>query len=254
MRSVFVAEKVDKYDKYDFFIANRPDLIDDDVLEKAIEKSKKSMLLLWDSLEKISLDFRVIDKFDIKYSFDSGDCKKYGFQKIENFHFFDHTEFPEPTHDLVFLGTLDNRIDGLKSILNRIENKNMTVKAYLYVPPNKILIEHPNIEKLDKIIPFKDSGKFAASGKIILDIGHSNQQGLSFRVYEAMALGKKLITTNQHIRDYEFYNENNVFIIDNVYDFEIPKAFFSAPYVPLASEIVKKYHIESWVKRILNEE
>jgi len=48
-----------------------------------------------------------------------------------------------------------------------------------------------------------------------LDLVQGNQTGLSFRVFEAMALQKKLITDNKAIRNYPFYNPNNILILDS---------------------------------------
>ena len=49
--------------------------------------------------------------------------------------------------------------------------------------------------------------------KVILDINHPYQRGLTLRTFEALG-AKKIITTNQEIKKFPFYNENNVFVID----------------------------------------
>ncbi|MEK5777604.1 lipopolysaccharide biosynthesis protein, partial [Acinetobacter nosocomialis] len=52
-----------------------------------------------------------------------------------------------------------------------------------------------------------------AKSNIILDISHPGQSGLTMRTFEAIGAGKKLITTNTNIKEYPFYNANNIFII-----------------------------------------
>lgn len=66
-----------------------------------------------------------------------------------------------------------------------------------------------------------------------------------------MGLHKKLITTNFNIKEYDFYNENNILVIDS----ENPKinlAFFEKPYEEIPTEILKKYIINGWIENMLN--
>lgn len=252
-RKLFISN-IKKFEQYQYLIINRPDIIDREVLKFAMDKSETKILLLWDSLEKIPTSPELISLFDVVYSFDSNDCKNYGFEKIENFHFFDDLDINEikPSYDVVFLGTADGRIENLKKTLGYFKINNIKAKAYIYVPPNKNLKRNVDIEVFTKITPFKDSFKFALNGKVILDLGHKNQTGLSFRVFEAMAFGKKLITDNKHVKAYDFYNENNIFVIDDIDKIQIPDSFWTTPYKTLPANIIDKYHIKNWVKRILN--
>ncbi|MFH4210110.1 lipopolysaccharide biosynthesis protein, partial [Acinetobacter baumannii] len=55
--------------------------------------------------------------------------------------------------------------------------------------------------------------KLYAKSNVILDISHPGQSGLTMRTFEAIGAGKKLITTNLNIKEYPFYNSDNIFII-----------------------------------------
>jgi hypothetical protein len=244
---------IDKFPEYDYLIVNRPDIISKEILTKAMDKSQKKILLLWDSLEKIPIAQEIISMFDSTYSFDIEDCNNYGFHKIENFHFYETPkDKPEIKHDVVFLGTLDDRIDALKNILDYLRKEEKKARAYLYIPSSRSLKKHADIEVLSKIVPFKKSDQYAISSKVILDLGHKNQRGLSFRVFEAMVLQKKLITTNKQIKEYDFYDENNIFIIEDVNNMHIPHSFWNSPYNELPTHVIEKYHIKNWVNKILN--
>ena len=48
---------------------------------------------------------------------------------------------------------------------------------------------------------------------IVLDISHPGQSGLTMRTFETIGAGKKLITTNADIKNYPFYNPENIFNI-----------------------------------------
>lgn len=254
MKRKYFSHIIDQHDSYDYLIVNRPDVIGSEVFAKAISKSKHKILLLWDSLEKVPIAHNLIQSFDRTYSFDQQDCEDYGFHKIENYHFLgDHPPISTDEFDAVFLGTLDQRIEPLKKVLDHLTLQDKTVRAYIYVPSRKHAISHPHIQQLHEITPFKDAYTFALKGKVVIDIGHENQRGLSFRVFEAMALGKKTITTNKYIKHYDFYNEDNIFVIEDIDRINIPVSFWATPYRELSPQMKAKYGIENWVKRILDE-
>jgi hypothetical protein len=52
------------------------------------------------------------------------------------------------------------------------------------------------------------------SSRAVLDIQHFKQTGLTMRTLETLGAGKKLITTNPDVREYDFYDEGRVMTID----------------------------------------
>ena len=89
------------------------------------------------------------------------------------------------------------------------------------------------------------------NAEILVDLVRQNQTGLSFRFFEAMALHKKVITNNQTIKQYDFYNENNILLIDNE-NIIIPDTFLNSKYQPLPEELYKKYTVENWIATAFN--
>ena len=85
----------------------------------------------------------------------------------------------------------------------------------------------------------------------MLDVSRAGQQGLSFRVFESMGLKKKLITTNTDVVTYDFYNPENIFVITDINDIQIPESFFSTPYVDIPKNISDKYLIDNWVDELI---
>jgi hypothetical protein len=103
----------------------------------------------------------------------------------------------------------------------------------------------------EKKIPLEKLYKEYQNSKCIVDLVHENQRGLSFRIFEAMALKKKIITDNGAITAYDFFDKSNIYVVENnVVD--IPKSFFETPYKELDSRIYNQYTIDSWVARIFN--
>ena len=86
--------------------------------------------------------------------------------------------------------------------------------------------------------------------KAVLDCPVPNQEGLTMRTFETLALHRKLITTNRHVRKYDFYCSDNIYIVDSEKD-EIPFDFFCTPF-NLEYEISEKYSIKNFVKELIN--
>jgi hypothetical protein len=62
--------------------------------------------------------------------------------------------------------------------------------------------------------PSSELSEILQASRIIIDIQHPKQTGLTMRTIEMLGLKKKLITTNKDVVDYDFYDEKNIFIID----------------------------------------
>ncbi len=88
--------------------------------------------------------------------------------------------------------------------------------------------------------------------RIVMDVQHPKQIGLTLRCLETLGAKRKLITTNQDIRNYDFYNPNNILVVDRNNPV-VPKDFLNTPYTEVNKDIYDKYSITSWVKHILKE-
>lgn len=245
-------KKLHEFEEYDVLFINRPDMFSDSQLEEITGKCKKTIVYYWDSFEKIKNQYETMKYFDKAYSFDKFDCEKYGLIKAYNF-FYNSDNSKTPEYDVFFFGTYDQRYDNLVKILDSLDKQNLNVHSTLFSYDKKIVneVKHKNISFINKIIPFNEAYVYNQNTEIILDIQHDTQVGLSFRPYEAMGLKKKLITTNPHIKEYEFYNPNNIFIWEKDTK-EIPKSFLEIPYQDIDTETYNKYKLENWVKKMLS--
>jgi hypothetical protein len=65
-----------------------------------------------------------------------------------------------------------------------------------------------------------------------------------------MGLQKKLITDNENIKDYDFYNPNNIFIWNNNNQ-NLLSDFLIAPYEEVPEDIKNKYDINQWITNLI---
>jgi len=106
-----------------------------------------------------------------------------------------------------------------------------------------------NIIFFSERIPLDTFKNKMENSEILLDLVREGQNGLSFRIFEAMALQKKLITTNVNIKDYDFYNPNNILIIAKSKPI-ISEKFLAVNYQPIPENIYNKYTLENWIKTV----
>lgn len=90
----------------------------------------------------------------------------------------------------------------------------------------------------------------AAQADVLVDFLEAVHQGLSFRTFEALGMHKKLITTNAHVRHYDFYHPDNIYILteDNIAGVD---TFLCQPYHMLPASIYEKYRFDNWLRYLL---
>ena len=98
---------------------------------------------------------------------------------------------------------------------------------------------------------YQETMSIEKESKVILDIQHDRQVGLTMRTIEMIGMGKKMITTNSDIMNYDFYNSHNIFVIDRKSPHVDPD-FFKNEYEDIPSEILARYSLDSWIKEVLN--
>lgn len=237
--------------KYDILFAISPEMLLNEDLQRITKQSKKNVVYYWDSFKNIPRYNRTLQFFDKKFSFEKDDVAQLNLEFLTNFYFKEATP-SETTLDVFFIGTFDKRYDTLKKIASTLLKAGKKVKIILQNPNQDIIDKHSceGIEFIKQPIPVSETEVYLKSAKIILDIQKDVQKGLTFRVFEAMGLKKKLITTNKDIVTYDFYNPNNILVWDEHME-EIPETFINTPYQELPTEIYQKYSINHWIKTVL---
>jgi len=257
-RQKFVIEQLDKLGHQDQILVLNADTFDHSTLEYMKKCANRFITFLYDNLDR----FPVQDKlhfFDKIYSFDDKDIEKHGFERLTNYNYlpFLSQENQKPSEDALYITSYDKkRIKQLDILSQKFEE--LRLKFDLYVIGKKSwknqLMKPFTRNKIvftRKRINHENLPKFYKRTKVILDLMRENQYGLSFRVFEAMALEKKIITDNEKIKNYDFYNPNNILVLNKDFS-NITKEFFETPYQSLPEGIYKKYTLEKWVERVFN--
>lgn len=194
------------------------------------------------------------------------DCEFYTFDpenaKQSNIHFF-HYFYPyldialdvrnkyegiSTEQDVFFLGMDDGRFAFIKKLA--VTFKRLSVKAQLLVVKSK----HQRYTKDDEEWILQDRMDYGESvvrilrSRAVLDVAIPNQSGITLRPMEAAFLGRKLITSNRDIVRYPFYDDKQVYIIQ---DESLPKIkeFLDTDIVPASADCMEEYTPEGWLDK-----
>lgn len=257
-RQKFVIEQLDKLGHQDQILVLNADTFDHSTLEYMKKYTNRFITFLYDNLDRCPVQDK-LHFFDKIYSFDDKDIEKHGFERLTNYNYlpFLSQEKQNPSEDALYITSYDKkRIKQLDILSQKFEE--LRLKFDLYVIGKKSwknqLMKPFSKNKIvftRKRINHENLPEFYKRTKVILDLMRENQYGLSFRVFEAMALEKKIITDNEKIKNYDFYNPSNILVLNKDFS-NITKEFFETPYQSLPEEIYKKYTLEKWVERVFN--
>lgn len=237
---------------YEYIVIVRPDLFFDSQLIKLKSRTENFVAYYHDSINNIERKKDVIHFFDKVYAYEKKDVKEYGLQFLPNFIYLDdYIKSSKSKYDGFTVMSKDYRLETLKKVASFFQNNNLSYSFLVHS---------------DKVQPKSDSITFVTERlnnqqvleqinqcKFIVDIHkYGIQDGLTFRVFESLFFEKKLITTNADIKTYNFYNPNNIHVIDPKSEVNIPEDFFNKPYEPLTQELYQKYHYNSWINTVLS--
>jgi hypothetical protein len=222
------------------------------VLEYLQLQKKPMYCHFWDSFSYHPQQASYLKYFQFKSSFDPIEAKTYGMKFIPNFYFEnDIVEAKKIEYDAFTIMKYDERFSQLE-LLARFFNDNKMNYLFIVITTEKIESAYIDIRK--EKIPLAQVYDYYSKSRSIVEIGHNDEKvkqgGLSFRALEALGNRKKLITNYEFIIDYDFYNQENVFVIENG-NFDKINYFLSVPYKILDELIYKKYNSESWIREIL---
>jgi len=254
--------------KYDYILIISPETITYKILKILKNEHPESLYILymWDSLQNKKA-FPLITLFDRLITFDYND-----FLKFANFNFlplyyiptYKKTQNKKKTIDLSLIATShSDRYTIHKKIQKFSTINNLKYYHYLFLSSKYLYF----LNRITKIsfwnAPMKnfhfnplsqsDISDIFSRSKVIIDINHPNQNGLTNRSLETLGSSTKMITTNENIKLYNFYNPNNILVIDRKNPI-IDTKFVNSKYENIDSEICEKYSLKQFIINIFRDE
>jgi hypothetical protein len=262
--SKIIGEIVNQSVSIDYILFVNPESIREkniNLLKKAFPAAK-FILYMWDSFGNRKHNRELLPYFDAKFTFDPKDAQEHNLTLLPLFYIDEYSEVTcDYQYDLLFIGTAhSDRYNFIERIKMQL-TMGLSIKLYFFLSSKLLYVIRKIKDKEFRKVKYneisfqslghKENAKFMANSRIILDINHPQQLGLTMRTFETLGAQRKLITTNRDVKSYDFYNENNILVIDRDNPI-INNEFLTTPFIPSSSEILFKYSIEGWLKTLLN--
>ena len=233
--------------KFDILFSINAHLICPFLFRKLKSKNPKlfSVLYLWDSSSMYNWT-KELKQFNKVFTFDRADSIKYQIEYKANFYIKRSINWIlEKEYDLFFAGKFSpGRLAVVDKIVKQTEKSGINSFLKLWTA-YKVFLHNHLIYRLLKMFNFKSSwienyeinfeaiegiltreyiiGKILTyeemqhhllCSNVILDLPFKRQSGYTHRLIEALANGKKVITTNSSVRNENFYNSKQIQVID----------------------------------------
>jgi hypothetical protein len=262
---LYYQKKIEKIEKFDIMLVINPETLSLKILNTIKKKSitAKYILYMWDSFSNKKRAKKLIAFFDKILTFDPDDAREMNIIFRPLFFCSGRSSSCEKIIkiDISFVGTgHSDRAEIISSIRNQCEKLKLKYFLYLYLQTvliyyyNRITNSHfKNIaKKAFHYFPldYNEYEGILESSKAVIDIEHPEQKGLTMRTFEILGKETKLITTNKRIKEYDFYNDSNILVIDRANPC-IVNEFFDKDFQPLSTHQYYKYSIDGWLEDIL---
>lgn len=254
---------------YDYVLVIKGEGLSHSILSKmrAVFRKAEFVFYNWDSLANSSSALTKLKYFDRSYSFDNVDCTKNTeltllplfYEKLTEFNFVNQKKY-----EIFFAGTIhSDRFSIIKNIVDRLAIPDDKRFLFFFYQSRTLFIIQKLFNKTFSAIPAelvsfkkKDPSELfekMLNSNVVIDIANFKQNGLTMRSIEAIGAKCKLITNNVNIKSYSFYNENNIFIINDVYNIDLVslKIFFDKPYQYLSIDMYNDLEISNWVTTLV---
>lgn len=206
--------------------------------------------------------------FDKAATFDPIDSNKYNLIHLplffDDYYLNQDIPFNVRKYDISFIGTLhSDRAIFVEKVLDNFPGK----KKFVFYYSHGLLGLIYHIIKTKQVsltalrnVHFKplstDKTRLVfLNSKVVIDVEHPNQTGLTSRTIEALGAGCKVITTNSAVNEADFYHPNNICAVDRRNP-DVPQAFLKADYIPVYEDVRRSYTLRSWLNFLfaLNED
>lgn len=234
----------------------------------------KIIYWLWDTAATLYNNLRFYDskrEFDkllkslnkngaVATSFDKDDCVQFKFlyyPQVVPYFSMDNMNDSQRNHslsieqDIFFVGRDKGRLALLMRLKEQLMRKGVSYKFWILPDSGKVYSDREQTEltkgplfSYDKIVEQN------LRSKAILDIVQIGQQGLTWRPIEALLYKRKLITNFRRIKEYDFYDSANIFILGED-SMEKLKAFLDSEYKETTIDPIAQYTFTGWLNKYL---
>lgn len=219
-------------------------------LLKYIHKRYRKRLIFWHwnpiEKDKDKAIWKETKEICEHWTFNPEDARRYG-MSLNNQFFFYQNQVDVSKKDLAFfVGADKGRYEKLMDIADLLENMDFIVDFHIISKNSndrREYIEHTFLEYSNVI-------EHIQKAKVLVEVVQEGQNGLTARALEAMFFNTKLITNNLEIRNFDFYNDNNIFIIGEDSNDRL-NMFLHTPFQTIEKKALYPYDANGWIDNFM---
>jgi hypothetical protein len=251
-----VLKKIDG-ETFDYVLVIKGDRLTERFISTLRTKLNSAHFILyqWDSLVRIPSVPKLFPYFNKIFSFDRVDCLSNEALTFRPLFFRDEcsNEKSCTKFDMTFIGLLHSERFSYIDTISKWAKENQLSTFFYLTTGLKVFVQNLYSGKLKFLhirrLSYRKVMAIIAASKVIIDISHPLQSGLTMRTIEAIGQRKKIITTNSDVLNYDFYNDNNIVVFHG--DAEgLSREFIDMPYSRVADSIISRYTLTSWVSDV----
>lgn len=226
----------------------------DDMIEYITQNAPKVNLnvFYWNPIKNnYTIKQELMNKCKV-WSFDKKDCDKYKLRYNHQFFFFGYNDsFHDEAYrnDVFFVGRDKERLQLLMQLADYFDKEKLKSKIIVTREKRKVYSKEQERFLSLEGIPYEETLRYSANTKCLLEIMQDGQEGFTVRTLEAMFFNKKLITNNQTIREFDFYDPKNIYILGDKRENLIK--FILENDANWNSDILHKYSFADWLNNFL---
>lgn len=204
-----------------------------DMIEELKKRNVKLVLLIVDSMRTMRREFSekieaYAPYFDLIYTFDIADAKKYGWK--HSYSYYSKIQPVQPMGektDVLCILYNSGRILKVTQIWDILQKKNL--KCYFAV--NGVSEEEKKTYYREGIVynkqySYEEIIGYVLQTKVILEVTQDYQSGCTLRAFEATVYGKRLLTNSSEINSFPFYNHRYMRSFSDVNDIDAMETDF----------------------------
>lgn len=217
------------------------------------------VLYLDDSVANTKGVEKTFSFYDKVMTFDKKDSEDYGlgFRPLYFEDSYNQTDERHLINDLCFIGTIhSDRLKVIEAIEEYCNHKGFTfyifgflqshfMYYYYWFTKREFRKKRPSFFSYNAL-PSSEVAEILLKSRVVLDIQHPNQTGLTMRTIETLGARKKLITTNNDIKNYDLFNPQNIAVIDRNKP-QINDNFLTTPFEKIGQDVLDKYSLSGWI-------
>jgi len=209
------------------------------------DSGTKLILYYWNNI--YDLEFLKLNNRWEVVSFDYQDAKNCKLRYVGGFFIPDKIKKTETDTDLFFVGTNKGRFVFLQNLEKALRKHQLKTRFFL------VSKRHYFDRRYSPAIPYNEVLSWIDKSKAIVEIAKPTQFGLTLRAYEAIFYNKKLVSNNHNLRNYDFYDPEKIYILENTpKDVQSIAKFLKSKEIKYSDEIIQQYSFQSFITRIDN--